>query len=139
MELYKSKYAQLHELVLQSWEREQAMLEKATTLRDAMKEETFKVLCAGRHWRTLFSACWQRALTFVFVTAHPSLQWQKALREQALEHSIVLSLEQEKEKAEKELRDAEEQEITLHCSVTELQVLATYRQPTNNAPVNQPH
>lgn len=69
-------------------------------------------------------------LTFVFVTAHSSLQWQKALREQALEHSIVLSLEQEKEKAEKELRDAEEQEITLHCSVTELQVLGDI-QPTH--------
>lgn len=88
VELYKSKYAQLHELLLATYEKDVAMLDKAKMMRDALREEKIKL--------------------------------ERAKLEKAKEHQIVQDLEKEREKAEKELREAEEQEITLHCNVNEL-------------------
>lgn len=90
--MYKSKYAQLHEMLLSSYEKDCTMLEKAKQMRDALRDVKLKL--------------------------------ERARLEQTKEHKIVKDLEKERDKAEKELRDAEEQEITLHCNVNELAVSA---------------
>lgn len=43
VDLYKSKYAQLHDLLLQTYEKERAMLDKAKALRDTLREEKYKL------------------------------------------------------------------------------------------------
>ena len=43
VELYKSKYAQLHEMLLSSYEKDCSMLEKAKTMRDALREVKLKL------------------------------------------------------------------------------------------------